>query len=54
MSRCECVGNLGRLHAIFVDDAQAAPVRVRRIVILIEREGVIGVQPPKIKMAAIL
>ena len=44
---------MGRLHAILVDDAQTAKVYVRGIVILIEREGVISVQPPKIKVAAI-
>jgi hypothetical protein len=42
-----------RLHAILVDDSQTAKVRVRRIVILIEREGVEGIQPPEIKVAAI-
>src|SRR5712692_3648059 len=38
---------------VFVDDAQTAPVHVRRIVILIERESVIRIEPPMIKVAAI-
>jgi hypothetical protein len=42
------------LHAIFVDYAQAAKVHVSRIVILIERESVMSIQPPEIKVAAIL
>ncbi len=44
--------SLTRRDAIFVDDAETAPVHVRRIVILIEREGVISIQPPEIKVAA--
>ena len=35
---------------IFVDDAQTVEMRVRRIEVLIEREGVIGIEPPKIKV----
>ncbi len=38
--------------AIFVDDAQAVEMRVRRIEVLIEREGVISIKPPKIKVTA--
>src|SRR6267154_5855436 len=38
--------------SIFVDDAQAVEMRVRRVEVLIEREGVIGFKPPKIKVAA--
>src|SRR6266487_3094015 len=40
-------------HAILVHHTQTAKVHVRRIVILIEREGVISIQPPQIKVAAI-
>jgi hypothetical protein len=43
-----------RLHAILIDDAQTAKVHVRRIVVLVEREAVIGIQPPKIEVPAIL
>src|SRR5207302_5391608 len=39
--------------AIFVDDPQAAPMHVLRIVILIERESMISIQPPVIEVAAI-
>src|SRR5713226_4333957 len=44
---------LTRCDPVFVDDAQTAPVHVRRIVISIEREGVIRIEPPVIKVAAI-
>src|SRR2546430_12336023 len=43
--------SLARLYAIFIDNAQAAKMHVRRIVILIERKGVIRIQPAKIKVA---
>ena len=40
-------------NAIFIDDTQSAKVHVCRIVILIERESVIRVEPTKIEMATI-
>jgi hypothetical protein len=46
--------SMTRLDAILVDDAQTAKVRVRRIVILVKRESVISIQPPKIEVPAIL
>src|SRR5436305_5369588 len=41
------------LHAVFVDDAQTAKGHEARIVILVEREGVIGVEPAEVEMAAL-
>src|SRR2546427_816936 len=41
------------LHAVFVDDPQTAKVHMRRIVVSIERERVIGIQPAKVKVAAL-
>src|SRR5205807_8812717 len=38
--------------SIFVDHAQRAEMHMRRIEILIEREGVISVEPSKIEVAA--
>ena len=43
-----------RLHAVFVDDPQAAKARVRRIVIIVERKGIARIQPPVIGMAALV
>src|SRR5436853_710760 len=43
-----------RLHAVFVDHAQAAKARVCRIVIVIERKGIARVQPAVIGMPALL
>src|SRR5438067_8968201 len=40
------------LHAVFVDDAKGAKGHEARIVILIEREGVIGIEPAEVEMAA--
>ena len=40
-------------HAIFIDDPQSAKVRVCRIVILIERKGVIRVEPTIIQVTTI-
>src|SRR2546426_1677564 len=41
------------LHAVFVDDPQTAKVHMRRVMIPIERERVIGIQPAKVKVAAL-
>ena len=40
-------------YPVFVDDAQCAPVRLRRIVILIERECVIRIKPTVIEVTAV-
>src|SRR6266516_4113600 len=41
------------LHSVLVDDAQAAKPHMRRVVVTIERERVISVEPTKIKVAAL-
>ena len=45
--------SLARLHAVFVDDTQAAKMHMRRIIVPIERERVIGIQPAKVKVATL-
>ena len=45
--------SLARLHAVFVDDTQAAKMHMRRIIVPIERERVVGIQPAKVKVATL-
>src|SRR5260370_34099746 len=44
---------MGRLDAVLVDDPQAAKALVPRTVILIERERMIGIRPPKVYVAEV-
>src|SRR5262245_35449586 len=41
-------------HPVFIDDSQCTPVRMTRIVILIERKGVIGIKPAVVEVTAVL
>jgi hypothetical protein len=41
------------LHPVFIDDAQIAKAHKARVVILVEGEGVICVEPVEVEVAAI-
>jgi hypothetical protein len=46
--------SLAGLYKILVDDPQSTESHVIRVVIIPERKGVIGVEPPEIEMAPFL